>query len=119
MIKRVVISGSRYFNDYDFFCEKADCCLSKIKGKIILLSGHSSGVDKMAEKYGEEKGYEVEIYPAEWDKYGRAAGPIRNKKMAENADYVIAFSSGGKGTESMIEAAKAKGIPVEVFYIKA
>ncbi len=116
MIKRIVIAGSRHFQDYDFFCANVDTCLSKIRKEytVVLLSGHCSGIDTMAERYAKEHGLQLEIFPAEWDKYGKGAGPKRNKQMVDAADYAITFPSGGNGTKSLIALARKKGIPITV-----
>ena len=55
-------------------------------------------------------GFEVEIFLPEWKKYGRAAGPVRNKEMVNSADLVIAFWDGkSKGTKSLIKYAEKIG----------
>lgn len=116
MQKRVVIAGSRNFNDYELFSSVVDKCLSRIRHEydIIILSGHCSGADMMAERYAQENGFELEIFPADWS-LGRKAGPLRNKQMVDIADYAIAFSSGGRGTQSLINFAKQKGIPTKIY----
>lgn len=114
---RVVIGGLRSYENYKEFCNYVDFCLSEIstKGEIIIISGHCSGTDMMAEQYAKEKNYILEIYPAEWKKYGRAAGPIRNRQMVENADYVIAFwNNKSRGTKNLIECARNRNIPIKV-----
>lgn len=120
MVKKVVIAGSRQFNGYKFFYSQVDQCLSRIRQEyeLIILSGHCTGVDRMAERYAEENGFQVEVFPAEWDKYGKSAGPRRNKTMVEAADFAIAFAGGGNGTKSLISLAKAKGIPVKIINIQ-
>ena len=107
MEKKVVIGGCRDYNDYVFFKSRLDAILKNEKDEIIIISGHCSGVDIMGEKYAAENGFNVEIFLPEWKKYGRAAGPIRNKKMVECADLVIAFWDGSsKGTSSLIKYAQ-------------
>ena len=55
------------------------------------------------------------LYPADWERHGRAAGPIRNEEMAEVSDALIAFWDGkSRGTKSMIEIAMRKGLQVAV-----
>lgn len=78
-----------------------------------IVNGGANGADKLSTIWAKEKGIPYVEYPAEWNKYGRRAGPIRNAEMLEleNIDYVIAFP-GGKGTEDMIKRAEAKGIKV-------
>ncbi len=115
---RVVIGGCRYYTDYNVFCRCIDRYLDGIKGQIIILSGHCSGVDTMAERYAEENGYAIEVYPAQWDRYGRAAGPKRNMEMVGCADKVVVFWDGvSKGTKNLIDCARKRNIDTEVFKI--
>ncbi len=72
----------------------------------------------MAEKYAEENNFKTEIFPAQWEKYGKAAGPKRNMQMVESADLAIAFPSGGNGTKSLIKLAQKLGITIEIFPIE-
>lgn len=82
---------------------------------IIIVSGCASGADAIGERYAEEKGFAVEKYPADWKRYGRGAGFIRNRQMAEVCDYVICFWDGeSKGTKSMIDYAIKKNKPVKI-----
>ena len=112
MEHRVVIGGCRYFRDYEYFCKWVDYDLQNLcqQGQIVILSGHCAGTDQMAERYARERGYGLEVYPADWS-MGNRAGPLRNQLMVDKADYVIAFSSGGRGTASLIQCTKQKGIP--------
>ena len=61
----------------------------------------------------------VSIYPADWDKHGKAAGPIRNKQMIDEGkpDLVIAFP-GGRGTAGAVRLAKFAGVTVRVVEVK-
>lgn len=72
----------------------------------IIISGHANGADTIAEHYAMDHHLQCELYPAEWDKYGRSAGPIRNEQMAKIADKVIVFWDGkSHGTKNMIQQA--------------
>ncbi len=117
MIIRVVIAGCRDYKNYDEAKEYIDFCLSNIRkeNKIIIVSGCASGADALGERYAAENGFEIEKYPADWEKYGRSAGPKRNKQMAQAADYVICFWDGeSRGTRSMIKYAKKFEKPTRV-----
>lgn len=70
-----------------------------------VISGDCHGVDREAAEWAERKNIFVWREPAQWAKYGRRAGPIRNEKMAEMADAVVLFP-GGVGTNSMFQIAK-------------
>ena len=113
---RVILAGCRVFADYELLKEKCDFYLqNKEKEDIIIVSGHASGADALGEHYAQERGYETEIYPADWKTNGRAAGPIRNAQMATVADALIAFWDGkSRGTKNMIDTATKRGLQVAV-----
>ena len=114
---RIIIAGSRYFNDYAFLEEQVNNIL--ITEGILpteIISGGAPGVDTLGEQYAKKHGWSVKRFPADWNKYGRAAGPIRNKQMAEYGDILIALDAGGNGTKRMIqEMRKARK---KVFVVK-
>jgi len=84
-----------------------------------IMHGAARGADTLAGTVGKQRGFPVKSYPADWDKYGRAAGPIRNKQMLDqNPDLVLAFHPNialSKGTGNMVKIAREKGTAVEVF----
>lgn len=85
----------------------------------VVIEGEARGADSMARDAAEYFGIPVERYPAQWNTYGRAAGPIRNKQMLDEGkpDLVVAFHNNieaSKGTKNMVEQAKKRGIPVKV-----
>lgn len=117
---RLVIAGSRDFDDYALLSKAVDKHLGdKVDDtKIIIISGTAPGADQLGERYAKERGYKLECYPADWGHYGKAAGPVRNMNMANVADGVIVFWDGeSSGTKNMIETAKAKNIPCTVVEI--
>ena len=117
MIKRIVVAGCRNYNNYNEAKEYIDFCISEIKEKytLIFVSGGCRGADSIGERYAKENGYEIERNPAEWQKYGKAAGPKRNEQMARAADYIICFWDGkSKGTASMINYAKRYNKPIKI-----
>lgn len=116
-VKRVVVAGCRDYTNYAEAKEYIDYCISNIRkeNKIIIVSGGAGGADSLGERYARENGLEVERYPADWNKYGRGAGPRRNRQMAEVSDYVICFWDGqSRGTKSMIDCARQCGKPVNI-----
>jgi len=64
--------------------------------------------------YGVESGLVVKIFKADWNRHGRAAGPIRNREMAAYADGVCLFK-GGRGTASMYREAVKAGLVIYDF----
>lgn len=112
---KVIIAGGRDFENYDLLREKCDVILSKVKEDIIVVSGTALGADMLGERYAMERGYQIVYFPANWRLYGRGAGPVRNREMAEYADALIAFHDGQSvGTKNMIEQAKTKGLKTRI-----
>ena len=120
---RIIIAGSRKFNDYIKMLNKLDelgIHLLATMDDIEIVSGHAYGADILGEKFAEAYNYPLKIFPAEWDKYGKAAGPIRNEQMAKYAaeadrGMLIAFPIGeSRGTRNMIKLAKQYGLEVNV-----
>lgn len=122
MIKRIVIAGCRNYNNYEEAKEYIDKCILNIKkdNTLVFVSGNCQGADMLGERYAKENSFQLEKYPAEWDKYGKSAGPKRNKKMASIGDYIICFWDGkSRGTKSMIEYAQKLNKPLRIKYIKS
>lgn len=120
MIKRIVIAGCRNYKDYDEAKEYIDTVIKRIRKEytLIFVSGGCTGADKLGERYAKENGYKVELYTAQWEKYGKRAGPKRNKLMAQIGDYIICFWDGkSKGTKSMINFSKQLNKPIRIKYI--
>ena len=112
---RVIIAGTRDFQDYELLREYADFKLSNITGDIEIISGGARGADALGERYARERGYQVKRFPADWKQYGKAAGPKRNEAMAKYADALLAYWNGrSPGTQNMIDLAKAHGLKVGV-----
>lgn len=65
-----------------------------------IVSGNSGSSDLFGERLAKELKLELVLFPANWQKFGPKAGPLRNRQMAEYTDYAILFP-GDKGTESM------------------
>lgn len=83
-----------------------------------VISGGAKGADNAGEDWAVINWTQLEIYPADWEKYGTAAGIIRNIQMLKEGkpDLVVAFP-GGRGTAHMVKIAKEAGIPVrEIAY---
>jgi len=90
-------------------------------GYTHMIEGEATGADKMCRIEGEVIGFTVDKMPAEWDRFGRAAGPIRNlamlKKLDPRTDKVLAFHDNleeSKGTKHTVTTARKMGIDVEV-----
>ena len=119
MTNRVIIAGSRTCpeKDYELF-ERVYKILKNLQEDIEIVSGTARGADRFGEWFASECGFKVKRFPAEWDKYGKSAGYIRNKEMADYATHLIALWDGvSRGTSHMIKLAKEKGLKVRVVKI--
>ncbi len=113
---KVIVAGGRDFTNYALVEEAI-----KISGFEIsqIVSGKAKGVDTLGEVWALANNIPVEAFPADWSQHGRAAGPIRNKQMAEYADALIAIWDGeSKGTANMIQQARNKQLNVFIYLVK-
>lgn len=115
---RVIIAGSREWGDFGLierFCDKVLSRKIEAGEDITILSGHCRGVDLLGERYARARGFQVECYPADWNRHGRRAGHIRNEMMAQRAEALIAIWDGqSRGTKDMIELARKYGLLVRI-----
>jgi len=82
----------------------------------VIVSGGARGVDTYAAERAEERGIRTVVIRANWKKYGRGAGFLRNKEIVKAADDVVAFWNGqSRGTEHTIEQAVKMGRSVAIF----
>jgi len=114
---KTIIAGSRNIRDYRLVVEAV-----KQSGFTIteVVSGREpNGVDRLGELWADDHGIPVRLFPADWNKHGRAAGPIRNRQMAEYAEALIAIPApDSRGTKNMIEEARKRGLQVFVLNIQ-
>ena len=111
---RVLVCGSRNYGNYTRILKQ----LSDLPSETTVIHGACSGADALAACAAESLGFEVEPFLADWGKYGKAAGPIRNSEMlATMPDLVLAFHgdlSKSKGTKDTVFKANRAGIEVRL-----
>lgn len=111
---KVIIAGSRSFNDYPLLCKTCDEFLSHTS-LIDIVSGAAIGADKLGEIYAAERGYSITRFIPEWEFYGKRAGYIRNAEMAKYADSLIIFWDGkSKGSKHMLDLAQKHGLNIKM-----
>ncbi len=116
---KVIIAGCRDFTDYEFFDERVGEILCATQPRDIeIISGGAKGVDTMARNLATNHRIKCTVMPADWDTHGKAAGPIRNRQMAEYGTHLIAFWDGkSRGTKNMIEEATSRGLKIRIINI--
>ncbi len=117
---KILISGSRYYSNY----KKILSFLKKMKKKyknLVVIEGGARGADKLAQKACKQAGIKFKEYNANWEKYGKKAGPIRNQKMLDDnkdIELLAVFHENldkSKGTRDMIKRAKKAKIKIIKF----
>lgn len=109
---KVLVCGSRTWRNRSLVARH----IRELPPGTVIIHGAARGADSIAAAIAEFYGYEAKAYPAEWSKFGRAAGPIRNQQMLDQKpDLVIAFTVGQTpGTQDMIRRAEAANVPVRI-----
>ena len=117
---KVLICGDRKWTDYEAIYN----ILFKYHGVYSfesVIEGEASGADSLGRVAAEQLKIPVQKFPADWVKYGNAAGPIRNQQMLDEGkpDIILAFHdniSASKGTQDMITRAKKANIRIKLCY---
>ena len=105
---RYIVAGSRNFQNYGLMEETLNSLNLSPDDEIVC--GDARGADLLGAQYGTQYKIPVIHFPADWNRYGKAAGHIRNAEMAEYGDFLVAFWNGtSRGTANMIQAMKRKG----------
>jgi len=112
---RILFCGDRNWSNYKVICE----VIADLKPELII-EGEANGADLLSAEAAENFNIPVLRFPADWDKYGRAAGPIRNTQMLKEGmpDLVVAFHDdiqNSKGTLNMVKQSLKQGLKVMVY----
>lgn len=120
LVRKILVTGDRKWDDIP----RVVRALEGHRPGTILIHGHAPGADIICGAVAEALGFVVHSYPADWERYKRAAGPIRNRQMLkeenlphEPIDIVYAFHNdieNSKGTKDMIKVAEATGLDVKM-----
>ncbi len=101
---KLAVVGSRDFSDLSMVEKVLTVDVNRI---TEIVSGGARGVDTAAAAFAEKQGIKIKVFLPDWDKFGRAAGPIRNKQIVEYCDEIIAFWDGkSPGTKSSLMLAR-------------
>ena len=112
---RIIVAGCRNVTDE----KTVERILSGyIAVKDVVITGGCRGVDQIAHDWAHRMFAKNEVHQADWETHGKAAGPMRNRQMAEDADLLVAFWDGmSRGTKNMIEVAFARRIETHVHFV--
>lgn len=111
---KVLVCGDRNWSSWVMVKRR----LASLPSDTIVIHGAARGADTIGGEVAKSLGMPVDVYPAQWDKHGRAAGPIRNRQMLDQKpDIVIAFHNNieeSKGTKDCLAEAARRGIATEL-----
>lgn len=107
---KIGIIGYREFNNYKKFCKLLKDKLKELEIKNenidLIVSGGCRGTDLLAKRYCEDNNIQIKEYLAKWKKFGLKAGIIRNKKIVNKSNIIIAYlNEKSKGTKTTINLA--------------
>jgi ribA/ribD-fused uncharacterized protein len=107
-----LICGGRNFDDVEFIIPRLNAAREEC-GFDFVITGGAAGADTIGDLWRVESGLDGKVYPADWNRFGKRAGPLRNVQMLEEGkpDFVIAFP-GTSGTAHMVDIAAQAGVCV-------
>jgi len=109
---KIAIVGSREYLDLD----QVRDYVRLLPDDTVVVTGGARGVDEAAELAARSRGLKVIIHEPEWAKYGKAAGPMRNKQVVDDCDRLVAFWDGAStGAKDAISKAAKQGKLEKVF----
>lgn len=109
---KVIIAGSRHMTQGELIQPAVDLSTFDVSE---VVCGMARGADSLGNLWARAKGVPVKYFPAEWKRYGRGAGPIRNKQMLDYADALIVFIwNNSRGSENMLAQTLAARKPTFV-----
>ena len=115
MGKKVVVAGGRDYNDKKRVFKLLDKLYEDMPD-IEIVCGMPNGADALGYDWATSRNVKCHEFPANWNKYKKRAGYLRNREMAEFSDYVVVFWDGkSRGTKMMIDLAEEFGLPTAIY----
>ncbi len=113
---RLAIVGGRDFNDSALLASIIHNFTSPHFFRHII-SGGAKGADSLGAEFARHNGLKLTVFPAEWGKFGKSAGFLRNQTIVDNCDMILAFWDGvSQGTADTIAKAKKAKKPTFIGY---
>ena len=125
---KIIVAGPRDFKNKNTVYNGISLVLQRLKdtygvlNNLEIVQGGANGVDALALQYAQENHILYKTFNADWNKYNRAAGPIRNEQMAKYGEVLIAFKNQEhptRGTENMIQTASKYNLKIFIVPIKS
>lgn len=114
-MSKVIIAGGRDFVNWKLLLESMSSAIDDGLEITEIVSGKARGADTLGERFARLVDVPIKEFPADWTKFGKRAGFIRNKQMAEYGDVLVVFWDGvSSGTSNMITQAKSLNLKIIV-----
>jgi hypothetical protein len=118
-MRRIAFIGCRDWTDRDAVLAQVELwCDTKralLERPAVVVTGDATGADQFAREAAKELGFELSVHRADWDRFGKRAGPERNSSIVADADACVAFWDGqSRGTLDCIKQFVAAGKPVRI-----
>ena len=112
---RTIVAGSRNITDYSILLD----AIKKLSWKpTMIISGGCRGIDRFGEIWAVNNNISYDVFPPDWDRYGKKAGYLRNVEMSKHADALLAIWDGeSKGTKHMIDIATKANLKVYIYKV--
>jgi hypothetical protein len=118
-VVRLLICGSRHVLSLQILEQALYRAGIEAASVTAVIHGAARGVDHSADTWARMHGIPVEQFPADWNRYGARAGPLRNQQMVDVAEAVLAIPcSKSRGTWDTVRRARERGLPVHVYLVK-
>lgn len=114
---KLIVAGGRDFTNRELLNVAIKQTIGELPDglKVSIVSGMAAGADSLGYEWAMHNNCQVYRHYAEWKKYGRRAGYLRNEEMANQSQGLLAFWDGeSKGTQHMIQIARNKNLYVKV-----
>jgi hypothetical protein len=119
---KILVCGQRDFQNKKFLYENLDDLNKELRSNLgegitKVIQGGAKGADLLGKQWARDRNILCSEFPADWNKHGKSAGPIRNNQMLKEGrpHFVVAFyhdKQSSKGTKNMVFQAKQAGVPV-------
>ena len=107
-----LVCGGRTLNDREYIWSVLDNCVIQFGAPTLLISGGAPGVDTQASAWAYGHKLPRKVFAADWQKYGRAAGMLRNQEMLNFGPRLVIAFPGGRGTNDMVRRAEEAGLEI-------
>lgn len=106
--RRIGVTGGRNYEDVGAI----EGALKYLEEGDIVVHGGARGADTLFARTAEQHGYQTEPHLADWNKHGKAAGPIRNQEILDSGLHALIVFPGGRGTAHMTSICQRAGVEI-------